>query len=151
MSNSLGEPEDSLFERYGYLCSEMIAFSAKIRMFNLNKFKNNVTGSSLHSFVSHIGVSQIRVACCSRSNLQSKLLNTRNNFLRFTKMTLSSDNFSFSLASRTHLSIKIVISSSQFYPFGDSSLSSTFFTSYYIIRILCSSSFAVRTCYLLLN
>lgn len=64
--------------------------------------------------------------------------------MRFTNVTFSSNNFTFSLASGTSLSEKIVISTSQINSSLDSSLTSTLSACYNIIRIFSTCSFTMR-------
>ena len=139
------------FQGNGELCPDVVSFSAQIGMLDLDQLEDDIAWSPLHSLVSHVGVSQVRVAGSARSYLQGEFLDSRNDFLGFTKVTLFSDNLSFSLAARTHLRVEIVVSSSQLDPSGDSPLSSTLSACYHVVRILSASSFAVRTGYLLLN
>jgi len=139
------------FQRNGEFSSNVITFSAQVRVLDLDKLKNNVAGSSLHSLISHVCISQVRIAGSSRSNLKGELLNTRNDLLGFAKMALSANNLSFSLTARTGLCVEVIISSSQLNSSGDSSLTSTFTAGYHVVGIFSSSSLAVRTCYLFLN
>jgi hypothetical protein len=129
----------------------MISLSTKIRVLNLNKLENNVTWGSLHSFITNIRVSKIRIADCSWFNFQGKLLNTRNNLLRMTKMTFFANNFTLSLTSWALLSIHIIVSSSKLNSTSGSSLTFTFLTCHNIIRILSSWTFTMRTSYLFFN
>jgi hypothetical protein len=84
-------------------------------------------------------------------NLQRKLFHSRNNLLCAAKMTLATNNFPFSLASRASLSIEVIVSSSKLYSFGGLSFSLALVASHDVIRVLSSSSFAVGTSDLLLN
>ena len=129
----------------------MFVSSFEFFISDFNKFKNDVTRCADHSLITHIFISELWVACSSWFYLQFKLLNSGNNFLRFTYMAFSTNYFAFTLTSWTCLSKEIIVASTKINSFLCSSFSSTFFASNYIIWILGSSSMTMRTCDLLFN
>ena len=70
-------------------------------MLDLYKFKDDITRSSLHSFISHIGVSQVRVAGSTRLDFEGELFHSWDDFLRVAEMAFLSDHLAFSLTSGT--------------------------------------------------
>lgn len=120
-------------------------------MLYLNKFEDYITWGPLHSLITHVSVSKVRVAGSTWSYFKGELLDTRDYLLRVTEVALSAYNFAFSLASRTHLSIKIVVSPSKLYSASDPALSSTFLTSDDIVGVLGSCTFTMWACNLLFD
>lgn len=82
---------------------QVVLDSFECLILDFDKLKNNVRRSANHSLISHVGVSEFRVAGSAWLDLESELLNAGNDFLGLANVTLPADNFSFSLASWTCL------------------------------------------------
>ena len=112
MLDCLPETQNCFLQSDEDFCSEIIAVSFEVRMGNFLKLKYDVTWSSNHSFISHIGVSEFLVAGCSCFDFESEFLDSGNDLLFLAEVALSSDDFSFSTAARTSLGKQVVVSSS---------------------------------------
>lgn len=129
----------------------MVPLSFEVGVLDLDELEDYVAGGSLHSFVSHVSIAEIRIARGPWGYFEGELFDSRDDFLRVAEVTLSANDLPFSLASRADLSIEVIVASSQFNSTGDSTLSSALLASHDVVRVLSTCAFAVRASYLLLN
>lgn len=128
---------------------KVVTHPPPVGMLYFDQLKYNVAGGSLHSFISHVCISEVGVADRPRSHLQSELLHSGNDLLGVAKVAFPANDFPFALAARAGLSVEVVVASPKFNSFGDAALTSTFLACDYIIGIFSSCSLAVRASYLL--